>query len=385
MRGMKRLFPVINVTLNVTAGKDTARAERKGEPFTITPLHCGSASLGLDKQNHSRGAYIPTAFFAGEDHETGPADQTLGISLGTAMTISGAAVSPNMGYHSSSFVAFVMTLFNVRLGAWLPNPGWQDDDGRPRVDEKTAKRCGPVSAISSLLEELVGLSDDRSEYIYLSDGGHFDNLGLYEMLRRRCKQIVVVDAGRDQNYEYFDLGHTLQRASVDMGIRVTFSPAIEVGGEKLLQRGYAKIDYPRNGTEPPQHGELLYLKPWLPPKTPVEVVAFKCVKPDFPHATTANQFFTESEFESYRMLGEHLTAMALKKVHPGLRTALRQAPPETDDLADTALQHDFRSARRKTAGTRSQPAGPPSASAKRSPTLPAKVREASDARPADFS
>jgi hypothetical protein len=363
-RSPTALFPVINVTLNVTTVKDTARAERKGEPFVITPLHCGSASLGRIEQNDPPGAYIPTAYFAGADHETGPDDDERGITLGTAMTISGAAMSPNMGYHSSPFVAFVMTLFNVRLGAWLPNPGWQSADGR-RMNKSTARRAGPAFFIPALIEELFGISDDCSKYVYLSDGGHFDNLGLYEMLRRRCSKIVVVDAGQDQEYAYLDLSHTLLRAKIDMGLRVTFHPGIKVGEKLISSRGaYAKIVYPESKDEPEQSGEILYLKPWLPTDAPVELTAFKTVKPDFPHAATANQFFTETDFESYRHLGEHLTERALSAAHPTdslsldvLFNALRQPNQKGEpDLSNS--RHDDKEDAPVVQGPKIQPACP---------------------------
>jgi hypothetical protein len=322
-RDWKVLFPVIGVTLNTTSGKDTARAERKGEPFIITPLHCGSASLGTVSNGKPAGAYIPTGCYAGADMETGPEDKVRGITLGTAITLSGAAVSPNMGYHSSPLVAFVMTLFNVRLGAWLPNPGWQTETGQPLIDQAKAARTGPTFAIPSLLSELAGLSDDRGEYVYLSDGGHFDNLGLYEMLRRRCRRIVVVDAGCDPDYGYFDLSHTLQRASLDLGVRVTFEPAIKAGRTKLPpQITHGHIVYPKDGRIEQQSGQLLYIKPWLPAGAPIELTAFKRIKPDFPHDTTANQFFTESDFESYRALGEYLIGTPMQQIDPGHPLAL---------------------------------------------------------------
>jgi hypothetical protein len=151
------------------------------------------------------------------------------------------------------------------------------------------------------------------------------------MLRRRCNKILVVDAGQDRDYAYFDLGHTLQRAKIDMGLRVTFDPEIKVGHETLTGCGaYAWILYPEDPNDksrPEERGELLYLKPWLPADAPVELTAFKRVKPDFPHATTANQFFTESEFEGYRRLGEHLTEIALE-AHP-------EGPLSLDDLFNT--------------------------------------------------
>jgi hypothetical protein len=73
-----------------------------------------------------------------------------------------------------------------------------------------------------ILKELAGRSDDDSQFIYLSDGGHFDNLGLHEMLRRRCSRIVVIDAGRDENYAYADLGRTLQHALIDLRVQINF-------------------------------------------------------------------------------------------------------------------------------------------------------------------
>ena len=110
------------------------------------------------------------------------------------MTISGAAASPNMGYHSSPAVSFVMTFFNVRLGWWLPNPKFSDD--------KLLQKREPESALKPLFFEATGQTTEERDWIYLSDGGHFDNLGLYEMIRRRCRKIVVVDASADEEQEY---------------------------------------------------------------------------------------------------------------------------------------------------------------------------------------
>jgi hypothetical protein len=304
------LFPVINVTLNRTSGQDTARAERKAEPFTITPLHCGSPLL--DKrpdvpEGRRTGAYVPTRFFAGGDRETGPEDLQNGITLGTAMAISGAAVSPNMGYHSSPLVAFVMTLFNVRLGAWLPNPGTN-----PPPSQTMMQRSGPSKAMQTMIQDLLGHADDQDEFVYLSDGGHFDNLGLYEMLSRRCGKIVVVDAGGDGHYGYSDLRRSLQQAQVDLGVQVDFEPRLKVGDKTMEQYGaYASITYSEDSRGRRQTGELIYIKPWLPDGVPSELKAFKQQKDSFPHETTANQFFTESDFESYRRLGQYLAAEIL--------------------------------------------------------------------------
>jgi len=300
--GGNRLFPVINVALNSTVGEDPARAERKAVSFTITPLRCGSAALDLeDNRADPKGAYVRSDMYAGDEKQTGLLDERKGISLGTAITISGAAASPNMGYHSTTLIASVMTLFNVRLGAWLPNPAVVDDP-------KQLGRAGPRNAVGVLLYDLLGLASLQSPYIYLSDGGHFDNLGIYEMLRRRCGTILAIDAGQDQHYAYEDLTRAIEYARIDLGAEITFLPPIRVGDAKLEAQGaFAEIRYQTaTDNEPPQTGRLIYLKAWLPPDAPVELLAMQKRKTSFPHESTLNQFFTESDFESYRRLGEYL-------------------------------------------------------------------------------
>ena len=135
-----------------------------------------------------------------------------GLSLGTAMAISGAAASPNMGYHSSPSITLLLALFNVRLGWWLGNPG--------KEGEKTYKDEGPATAIVPLAEETFGLTTDDKPYVYLSDGGHFENLGLYEMVRRRCRFIVAIDAGCDPDFAFEDLGNAVRKIFIDLGIRI---------------------------------------------------------------------------------------------------------------------------------------------------------------------
>jgi hypothetical protein len=220
-----------------------------------------------------------------------------------------------MGYNSSPFTAFLMTLFNVRLGAWLPNPAARHIG----ADEAQAffERAGPVQAIPTMLQELTGQSDDTGKYVYLSDGGHFDNLGLYEMLRRRCKYIIVIDAGADPGFKYFDLGHTLEMASIDLGVQIEFAPPLASAKPQLpVAAAFARITYPpdrRAGTAGAS-GQLIYLKPWLPDDAPIELLSYKQIKPDFPHEPTEDQFFTESDFESYRRLGEYLANNMLRKL-----------------------------------------------------------------------
>ena len=182
----RKPFHVVNLALNLVGGSRLAWQQRKAASFTVTALHCGSRDLG----------YRPSSQYGG------------GITLGTAVAISGAAASPNMGYQSSSVVGFIMTLFNARLGSWLGNPGPHGKD--------TWRDPGPLSAVRSMVKEALGQTSDESEYVYLSDGGHFENLGIYEMVRRRCRFIVVLDGGCDPNFQYEDLGNALRKIRIDL-------------------------------------------------------------------------------------------------------------------------------------------------------------------------
>ncbi|MGV8988822.1 MAG: patatin-like phospholipase family protein [Cypionkella sp.] len=296
----KRLFPVINTTLNLVAGHDTARKERMAESFTITPTASGSANLhriedvaaGLP----ARGAYVASSDFAGDEPRDGE-DGKLGISLGTAMTLSGAAISPSMGYQSSPATAFLMTLFNVRLGAWLPNPAV--------ASARRLIRAKPENAVVALTREILGLTNDQGSDIYLTDGGHFENLGLYEMIRRRCRHIVVIDAGEDPDAHFVDLGNAVRRVRIDFDVEIAFEPAVHIGSRsKPLEPFYdfacATIRYPEDQDS---FGDLIYLKMSLPKDVDIDVLSYANTNLAFPNESTIDQFFTESQFESYRQLG----------------------------------------------------------------------------------
>jgi hypothetical protein len=267
-------FHVVNVTLNLVAGRRLAWQQRKAESFTVTPLHAGNSSLG----------YRSSLSYGGAK----------GISLGTAITISGAAASPNMGYHSSPVIGFIMTLFNARLGAWLGNPG--------SAGAKTFELPGPSSATGSLMKEAFGLTNDTSEYVYLSDGGHFENLALYEMVRRGCRNVVVIDSGCDPTFTYEDLGNALRKIRIDLSIPIDFDDSMKLLRQKRTRFAVATIRY--SALDPKcKDGLLLYIKPIMLGNEPPDVTAYQATNHAFPHQTTGDQWFNESQTESYRMLG----------------------------------------------------------------------------------
>jgi hypothetical protein len=324
-----RLFPVINIALNSVYAERLGWQERKAEPFTVSPLHCGAAFKG----------FRPSREYAGPG-------KPFGISLGTAMAISGAAASPNMGYHSWPSVTLLLALFNVRLGWWLGNPGVEGD--------KTYKDEGPATAIVPLIQETFGLTTDDKPYVYLSDGGHFENLGLYEMVRRRCRFIVAIDAGCDPDFAFEDLGNAVRKIFIDLGIRITFEGLDKLKNRptaKQLEQARGNIPYHAIGTIQYRQadgaacddGAILYVKPAIhgTDNEGAGVCSYAAAHKAFPHESTADQWFTESQFESYRSLGLDIMNKILREeesfdggtLEDLMIRQLRSARPRFNNLA----------------------------------------------------
>lgn len=307
----QRPIQVINAALNVGNVEDLAWQERRALSFIFTPHYSGFSCTRLATGKAE--AYRPTRLCGG------------GVSMAGAVAISGAAANPNMGYHSSPAVSFLLTLFDVRLGAWLGNP-MNDHTWRQRYAGGGAEFSGIF-----MLREATGHLHAFSPWINLSDGGHFDNLGVYEMLRRGCRLIVAGDASADVRGSFDDLGRALRLVRSDLGI--DFEEVVANGlppdpttpppvAERAHYRRWRlfRIVYPSDwpadapltlhGDGAPadhdeeRHGYLLYLKTTLLGDEPPDVLYYASAAPEFPHESTGDQFFSESQFESYRKLGD---------------------------------------------------------------------------------
>jgi len=210
-----------------------------------------------------------------------------------------------MGYHSSPSVTLLLALFNVRLGWWLGNPG--------KAGDESYQTDGPKWAARPLFMESFGQTTDASPYVYLSDGGHFENLALYEMVRRRCRFIVVIDAGCDPKFAFEDLGNAVRKIYIDLGIRIQFEGLEALRNHPSAADGDARnIPYFATGTidykdaddgKEEDNGQILYIKPAYHGTEGAGIRSYATANKDFPHEPTADQWFTESQFESYRSIG----------------------------------------------------------------------------------
>jgi hypothetical protein len=321
-------YPIVGTALNMNAGSELAQQERKATAFIFSPRYCGfqpphsAEDCEIAEKAGSRmdiNGYIETAGYF----------DSCGPNIGTAMAISGAAANPNWGYHTSAPVAFLLTFFNVRLGWWLGNPRVKPLPA-PFEGLSPSKRSGPLYGFLWLVWELLGQTTGRSKYINLSDGGHFENLGLYELVRRRCRYIVIGDGEQDNDLSFESLGGAIRKCRADFGVEIDINvePIRAAGGRAHCVVG--TITYPEDDTQEqqpltpggqkPKAGDgrarawLVYFKASLTGDEPEDVKQYHLTHLDFPHQSTLNQFFTESQFESYRRLGLHIVETAFENV-----------------------------------------------------------------------
>jgi hypothetical protein len=218
------------------------------------------------------------------------------LDLGTAMAISGAAAAPHMGTLTTARYTFLLAMLNVRLGYWLQRP-------RSTPCRQLAKFLPPLGWLY-FVRELTGMMSEKTRYLNLSDGGHIENLGIYELLRRRCKFIIAIDGEADPTRSFGGLLTLTQLATIDLGVTIEPDLAdlrIDRDGYGRAHFGLSRIDYPDGN-----HGLLLYIKSSLTGNESEFLKKYQAEHPDFPHQSTAQQLFSETQFEAYRSLGEHI-------------------------------------------------------------------------------
>jgi predicted acylesterase/phospholipase RssA len=277
-------YHLINSALNVQDSKTCNRRGRNADFFLFSRKYIGSEATG----------YVST-----EDMEKLETE----LDLATAMAISGAAFSSSMGAATIKPLTPTLAILNIRSGYWLRNPRFLN------------KRKGNFFANFYFIGEMLGSLDENKKSVYLTDGGHIDNLGLYELLRRRCHVIIAVDAEQDAQMSFNSFINLQRYARIDLGIRIelpwqtihdTTQKAGEVldAGQRTPHQGphcaIGEIQYPGG-----QYGVLIYIKSSLTGDENDYIRHYREHYPMFPHESTLDQFFTEEQFEVYRALGFH--------------------------------------------------------------------------------
>ena len=315
-------YQLINTALNVPGSPFANRRGRHADFFVFSRRYIGSEAT----------RYM----------ETKKAERAVdGLNIGTVMAISGAAAAPNMGMASIRPLSPTIAFLNVRLGRWVRHPC----DISRRIarlkgrEEMYLRRIpGPLyllfEAFCKSGKALTQGEDTKrnSGFIFLTDGGHIDNLGIYELLRRRCRLIIAIDAEADPDLDAASLVQVSRFARIDMNVVIcmnwkpigTRTRAVtdeirknELKSENGPHVAVGLIDYPPppGGTER-EKGVLVYIKASLTGDENDYVTAYKATHPAFPYETTADQLFSEEQFEVYRALGEHITRRFLDGSDP---------------------------------------------------------------------
>jgi hypothetical protein len=235
------------------------------------------------------------------------------LTLPAAIAMSGAAVSPSMGKMTRRPLTFLMALANLRLGVWVPNPRWLGEWNRDERLRNRNLRPRP----SYLMRELFGLNRIGAKYLYVTDGGHYENLGLVELLRRGCTEVYCFDAsgvGKGKA-EFQELGEAIALARSELGVEIHF----ETDPEELApdkESTLAKKDLARGTISYPDGsgGTLIYVRNSITAKAPWDALAYHKADPRFPHNPTVDQLYTDQKFEAYRVLGLRAGAEAVEEM-----------------------------------------------------------------------
>jgi hypothetical protein len=278
-------YHLVNATLNLVGGRDLITAQRSAASFVMGARYCGSLRTGFRPTD----AYMRGA-----------------LTLGAAVATSGAAVSPNMGSATpSAALALLLGALNVRLGLWVPTPS-RGSWPLPQT------RLWPYY----LLRESLSQTNDLGSYCYLTDGGHFDNTGLYSLIERGCRYIVLVDNGADPEACFADVGEAIRRCRIDFRAEIVLDTRIfrpvdnatvavhVVCGRIRYDEGHLRRLGWTNVNGRQALGRLVWIKPIVLPTDSGDVRQYKLENREFPQQSTADQWFDESQFESYRKLGE---------------------------------------------------------------------------------
>ncbi len=348
----KAPYHIVNTSLNLQGSDDPMLRDRNSDFFMFSKYYFGGLRTGYCTTNDMEQVFPQ-------------------MDLQTAMAISAAAASPNAGRMTSKPLVALMTLLNIRLGYWVPHPGrlcqWLSDKRRqagdkpfePTLFHRFIWRVPP----RAFLREMFSLVDEKHWWVNLSDGGHIENLAVYELLRRRCRYIICGDGEADPGLTFGSLATLMRFARIDLGVEIEIlldDLRLDADGYSHQHAALGRIFYPGahrqvraeeagecdrcgaplkpleeaprelRGTAPggdetgfycpkgePEPGYLLYIKSSFTANEDETMQEYRANNPDFPHESTADQFFDEGQFEAYRALGFHMADGLFPPLRPG--------------------------------------------------------------------
>jgi hypothetical protein len=306
-------YPLINGCLNLLGEVDPAFAgARASDYFLFSPLYCGAKLTG----------YASTRWPRYRD-----------FSLAEAVAVSAASISPGMGTSSSTMFSLLAAAFNWRLGIWMSNP---------RRPQGRMPYFWPWYG----LLELTNHTSSKCRLLNVTDGGFIDNLGVFELLRRRCKVILAIDNTHDPAYDFHYLQNLVIRARQELGVHIdlprdaesTMRPSV-IRGMSERQFVVAPITRTASRPGPDYQGVLIYAKTTLCErkdafdggKARTKALAYKKFHPRFPQESTFDQFFDDAQWEAYYELGQEIAeaVMQSKDVLAAVEAVSRRGEPMT--------------------------------------------------------
>lgn len=274
---------IINAAVN-TPGSDDDRLRKRGTArFEITPYCVGGPATGWRSTRDYRNT----------------------LTFSRALAISAAAVNSQGGRLIPRWARVLLALVNCSLGYWLRNPQLPETDPRARSWGHFWSRY--------VVREMLAKNTERDPVLFVSDGGHHDNLGLTALVERGCELIVCVDAAADPGWKFPDLTRAaeLLRIDSDWEVRLDVSAA-RPGPDGLSPSPVLVGELVRRGGG--HRPKLIYVKAGIGPQAPFIVQRYRERYPRFPQQSTADQFFDESQLEAYAVLGEYLGDLALEQI-----------------------------------------------------------------------
>lgn len=329
---------VVCTTANIRGAGEAAPGRNAGS-FTFSRSWVGGPEVG----------WMPTRIYLDRLHEGRQRD----VSVPSTVTISGAAFSPAMGKASKSWQGRVFALINLRLGVWVPNPMLV----RRRLDGDVGRVRRPNALW--YVRELLGWFDRTAPYVYLTDGGHWDNLGLVEVLRRGCTDVWMVSAAGDGTSSFETMAQAMALAREELGVefdleleplRAPAKPPEKAKRQLLRRKKGADEDsptapasfvegtyrFPPNGQGVRRRGTIHVIEATVTRDLPWDVHGYAEKNADFPDVSTGYQLMDHRDFEAYRMAGYVQTARALAKAghwpNPNDEFLLKPVEEEPPDL-----------------------------------------------------